>query len=108
MPSRPASRKLWKPPERVATPTAARPAQRNCALGPKLLGLNWGTSGRYWAANPNYQNYRFSTKMRRTSVLCAAANTQHRQKAAHNLNTIISARKCKWITAVVWPLAPVV
>ena len=74
MPSRPASRKLWKPPERVATPTAARPAQRNCALGPELLGLNWGSSDPYRAANPNYQNCSFSAKMRITSVLCGASS----------------------------------
>ena len=70
MPSRPASRKLWKPPERVATPTAARPAQRNCALGPGLWGLNWGSSGPYRAANPDYRNCVFSAKMRIMSVLC--------------------------------------
>ena len=74
MPSRPASRKPWKPPERVATPTAARPAQRNCALGPELLGLNWGSSEPYRAANPNYQNCSFSAKMRITSVLCGASS----------------------------------
>ena len=74
MPPRPASRKLWKPPEKVATPTAARPAQRNCALGPGLWGLNWGSSGPYRAANPNYQNYSFSAKMRITSVLCGASS----------------------------------
>ena len=70
MPSRPASRKLWKPPERVATPTAARPAQRNCALGPGLLGLNWGSSGPYRAANPTYQNFSSAPKMRMFHVLC--------------------------------------
>ena len=74
MPSRPASRKLWKPPERVATPTAARPAQRNCSLGPGLWGLNWGSSGPYRAANPDYRNCVFSTKMRIMSVLCGASS----------------------------------
>ena len=74
MPSRPASRKLWKPPERVATPTAARPAQRNCALGPGLWGLNWGSSGPYRAANPDYRNCVFSAKMRKMSVLCGASS----------------------------------
>ena len=56
----------------MATPTAARPAQRNCALGPELLGLNWGSSGPYRAANPDYQNCSFSAKMRIMSVLCGA------------------------------------
>ena len=58
----------------VATPTAARPAQRNCALGPELWGLNWGSSGPYRAANPEYQNGSFSAKMRITSVLCGASS----------------------------------
>ena len=58
----------WRP------PTAARPAQRNCALGPGLLGLNCGSSDPYRAANPNYQNCSFSAKMRIMSVLCGASS----------------------------------
>ena len=80
MPSQPASRhressRIRQRGEfRVATPTAARPAQRNCALGPGLLGLNWGSSGPYRAANPDYQNCSSSAKMRITSVLCGASS----------------------------------
>ena len=62
---------------RVATPTAARPAQRNCALGPGLWGLNWGSSGPYRAANPHYQNSSSAPKMRIVSVLRGASSARN-------------------------------
>ena len=70
MPSWPASRKLWKPPEgRVpgGDPHRSPACTAELRLGARALGLNWGSSGPYRAANPTYQNFSSAPKMRMSS-----------------------------------------
>ena len=77
MPSRPASRMLSKPPEwRIPGWRPPPPPGLHSGTAPwgPGFGSNWGSSGPYRAANPDYQNCSSSAKMRITSVLCGASS----------------------------------